>query len=237
VRDLEHLAALYRAEVDHLDRRLEPVLAEPRLARAWIAFTADHGERLGIEDGVFDHLDLDLVNLHVPLILAGPGVPRGVRSDVAAENTDLGRTLLDLAGLHSAPFPGRNLLAAFEDPEQREAPRFALARSGQGVSVEREGWLLVRHLLDRERKGGRAAVEAGQEELFDLATDRDCQRDRIAEGSERAADLRRELEAFLAAARPRDWAVGRETSAAERAELRGMGYAGSESESESEEEE
>lgn len=62
-----------------------------------IAITSDHGEAFW-EHGVPLHRDLHRENLHVPLILEGPGVPAS-RSGTVVQNLDVGPTLLELAGL------------------------------------------------------------------------------------------------------------------------------------------
>jgi arylsulfatase A-like enzyme/Tfp pilus assembly protein PilF len=78
-----------------------------------VVFTADHGEGLG-SHGEQTHgvLAYDST-LHVPLVLAGPGVSAGVRSEVLARHTDLVPTILALLGL-AVPreLPGRSLVAA-----------------------------------------------------------------------------------------------------------------------------
>ncbi len=223
VRDLSYLVNLYRGEVSSLDERLAALLERPELAGAWIAFTSDHGEHLGVDNGVFDHQTLELGNVHVPLVVAGPGVPCGVRSEAVVSNLDLGRTLLDLAGEWQADFPGHNLLAS-EEPAGDA--RFAYSRYGQAVSVEREGWLLIRQLLDQ----GASGQAAGEEQLFDLKHDRACQHDLLAEEPQRARALRAQLDEFLTETRPRHWASEREPSASELLELEALGYAGAEEE-------
>jgi arylsulfatase A-like enzyme len=61
--------------------------------RTVIGYTSDHGEEL------FDHSLIDHAHtlhpelMHVPLVLAGPGIPRGVRSGIRVSNRHLGPTL------------------------------------------------------------------------------------------------------------------------------------------------
>jgi len=68
-----------------------------------VAVTADHGEALG--DGGEETHGFLLVDgtLRVPLILAGPGVPRGAVASDPVSLIDLAPTLLDLAGLPGHP--------------------------------------------------------------------------------------------------------------------------------------
>ena len=82
-----------------LGRLLDAVDAAPRDRDTVIAFTADHGEGLGDHgEGTHGVLAYDST-LHVPLVLAGRGVPRGARSRVLARHVDVVPALLDLAGL------------------------------------------------------------------------------------------------------------------------------------------
>ena len=224
LRDLSYLVDLYRAEVSEEDEKLARVFDHPRFQGAWIAFTGDHGERLGVHDGVFGHRTLDPACLHVPLVFGGPGVASGVRSQAVVTNQDIGRTLLDLAGLEEHDFPGRNLLRTEHDPH---AARFAVARYRNSVSIERDGWLLVRHLIDQTENGAPIDFREGQEQLFHIDEDRECREDLLQKRPERAGELRRELEAYLANGRQLEWGVERIPSAAELSELEALGYAGS----------
>jgi arylsulfatase A-like enzyme len=109
------------AFVDAALGRLLSRLAELRARPTLVAVTADHGE------GLFTHLrnsdsppgpgplgpsygdhgeQLYEEALRVPLWLVGPGVPAGRDETRAVALRDLGRTLLDLAGL---PTDGRRL--------------------------------------------------------------------------------------------------------------------------------
>jgi len=100
-----HVAALYDGEIAYVDDQLARVLSAVRAQdrETLVALTADHGELL------FDGATRRLVGhghrssepiLHVPLILNGPGVPRGPRRVEAMVGLiDLGPTLLDLAGI------------------------------------------------------------------------------------------------------------------------------------------
>ena len=223
LRDFGQLAGLYRAEVSQEDERLGSFLEHPRVLDAWIAFTGDHGERLDAEGGIFDHRTLDLDSLHVPLILVGEGVPAGVQSAAEVTNQDVGRTLLDLSGFETFEFPGRDLLRIAPDAT---APRFAVARFGQSASVEHEGWMFVRHILDQSSNGAPIDYAAGQEQLFHLTTDRECRVDLIESEPTRAADLRSRLDRFLESGRELDWGIERVATPAELIELEALGYAG-----------
>ncbi len=93
---------LYDGEVAYVDHELGRLLAglaeKQRLANTIVAVTSDHGEGF-LEHGEESHTYLiyDSV-LHVPLILAGPGLPAGKRVVRVVPNTAIAPTLLALAG-------------------------------------------------------------------------------------------------------------------------------------------
>ena len=88
-------------------------------ARGWmqdalVVLTADHGETLDEDaEQPYGHgADLDLVDLHVPLILHGTGafaLPAGAVVERPVRQQDIGPTLLGLAGLPTALGEGVDL--------------------------------------------------------------------------------------------------------------------------------
>src|SRR5208337_3923290 len=68
----------------------------------YVLLTSDHGELLFSHPDdflTFDHRSLYDAVLHIPLIVAGPGIPSGVVRSGLASNIDTAPTLLELAGL------------------------------------------------------------------------------------------------------------------------------------------
>lgn len=220
LRDVDYVRALYRGEVSWVDHRLGLLLERGRLRDGWIAFTSDHGESLG-EWGVWwAHAGLNPVVLHVPLVLAGPGVPSGRRDDRPVRQIDVGRTLLDLAGLEAAPFPGQNLLAE----EGARPERFALSVDARSASITRGPWHLVLILVDHpsERLRGPRTKHRHAFELYR----RDDPSEPVADPDPAVvADLRRRLTTWLAAARDEGWATAGQGDPQLLAELAALGYA------------
>jgi arylsulfatase A-like enzyme/Flp pilus assembly protein TadD len=114
------LGDAYRAEIAYADaqlgRLLEGVARTSNGRETLIVFTSDHGESLG-EHGEQTHglLAYDS-SLRVPLILAGPGVPRDTRTRVFARHIDLLPTILGALRVPVPPdLPGRDLLRAVSD--------------------------------------------------------------------------------------------------------------------------
>ena len=82
---------------------------------SFVAVTSDHGEAFG-EHGEESHgLFVYDTTLRVPLVLRGPGLPRGVGVSVrASPSLDLAATLVDLGGAEA--LPGRSLRRFAQDP-------------------------------------------------------------------------------------------------------------------------
>jgi choline-sulfatase len=74
-------------------------------------YTSDHGESLG-EHGLWYKNNLYENAAHVPLLISGPGFPRGVTVDTPVAHVDLVATLLDLSGAEiSSELRGHSLLS------------------------------------------------------------------------------------------------------------------------------
>lgn len=176
IADPAYTEALYRSEVTYVDGVLAPLLSLDRVRSGWVALTSDHGEVLSRgSDGLFNHDGLSWSTLAVPLILAGPGVPEGATQSEQALQIDTGRTLLDLAGLDTEPFPGKGLLDADFSPH---SDRFALEANGLGATIVRDKYLLKMDLRPRaeSKPGSKHRVR-----LFDITEDPYGERDIHAE--------------------------------------------------------
>jgi arylsulfatase A-like enzyme len=220
LRDIEYPKAQYGAEVSSEDAELGRLLDDPRFAEAVIAVVGDHGESFG-EHGIwFNHDGLYPQTLHVPLIVSWPGAPGGSRETVAVTHTDVGRTVLDLAGLGDAVFPGRNLL----DRVGADAPRFALAMRATSASVTHGDLHLVLHLRAYALPAMSRGAEQHQVELYDLATDPEALLDVSAERPQDMRRLRARLIEWLGAARALGWAGRVTTDPTTVAELAELGY-------------
>ncbi|HSS78397.1 MAG TPA: sulfatase-like hydrolase/transferase [Thermoanaerobaculia bacterium] len=159
-------AQRYAGQVAAMDREIGRLLAAlPGGAGRWlIAAVGDHGESLG-EHGETGHgIFLYHATLHVPLVLAGPGVPRGrvIREAVATRR--LASTLLSLtapgraAAPFGAPLPGLPGLASGPPSPVYLASRYPLTAYG---------WSPLEGLFDGRFK----LIVAPRPELYDLAAD------------------------------------------------------------------
>jgi len=110
---------LYAGEIAYVDaelgRLLEALDARGATERTVIVVVADHGEGLG-EHGESTHgMLLHEAVMHVPLILAVPGLTRAgcVVDDVVVSTADIVPTVLELLGVaDGTPRDGRSLLGA-----------------------------------------------------------------------------------------------------------------------------
>ena len=196
-----YLQGLYKAEVCYVDQELGPLLTNPRMYAGIVVFTSDHGESLG-EHGVwFSPAGLYPQTLRVPLILAWSKLPPKLRVGRPTTPLDLGRTLLNCAGLRTAPFPGEDLLASELEEGERGEPRFSLGLDGGRASVTAEKWHLVLNIAPAERPECEERAEPHSLELYDLTKDGGCKTDLYAREFDRARSMRALLFEWL----PEGW--------------------------------
>ena len=213
----------YDGEAAYVDQQLGRLLAgleaSKRLAGTVVAVTADHGEGLG-EHGESTHsyLIYDSV-LHVPLIVAGPGIPAGRRVAGVVANAGLAATLLSRAGVSPLGRTDVGDLSPWWRDGAAPAAGFAYAESLAGQLDH--GWAPI-HAI---RTDGFHYVRAPRPELYDMRADPGQLANLLpAERAERR-ELVEASEAHLAAllapaAAPRPVAVDAET----RARIEALGY-------------
>ncbi len=115
--------AAYYGLVNFLDDRVGALLAtldELGLAGdTRVIYTSDHGEMLG-EQGMWTKMLMHESSAGVPLIMAGPDIPRGAVVDAPVSLVDIHPTILESAGLASdARLPGDALFAIANGAERR----------------------------------------------------------------------------------------------------------------------
>jgi hypothetical protein len=138
--DREKLLSLYDEDVARMDGEIGGVLAalERRgiTGRTIVVFTADHGEEL-LEHGWVGHAStsgeakLTEEVLRIPLVFAGPGVPKGRATNALAQNVDVTPTVLSLAGLpRPTGMQGVSLVPAFFGKSPRKRAFFDTTPGG-----------------------------------------------------------------------------------------------------------
>ena len=207
--------ALYKAEVSYLDRELGRLFDVEPFRSGWTSVVGDHGESLGQHGIYWSHEGLYPDTLRVPLLLAGPNVPAGARVEGLVRQQDLGRTLLDLAGLPGAEFEGVNLLEDVHGP----APHYAIHANARSASLKKGPHYLLIQLRADQHDSVPHSVE-----LYDLSADPDCRSDLVERDFARAKAMRAELLHWIQAAENRGWSAAAGTDARFQAQLAQLGY-------------
>jgi arylsulfatase A-like enzyme len=95
---LEELAVYY-AVIDHIDKQVGRIIgqlrSDGRLKNTYVIFTSDHGLALG-SHGLMGKQNMYEHTIRVPLVIAGPGIPKAKRTDALCYLRDLYPTICDL---------------------------------------------------------------------------------------------------------------------------------------------
>jgi arylsulfatase len=169
--------ALYRAASHALDRLFGDTRAllsehlDP--ARTFLVFTSDHGEAFW-EHGIAEHGNgVWNEHVHVPLLVHGPRVAPGPRTNVAT-NVDLPRTLAALVGVAApARWGGVDLLRqaasppalAFQCALDGKPSSFALLANGKKLIASEDGGAPaaeLQHAFDVAADPGETVERAGE---------------------------------------------------------------------------
>ncbi len=184
--------AQYDGEIAAADAEVGKVLdaldASAVRDRTLVVVTSDHGESLGEHDYYFDHGEnLFDPSMRIPLIVAGPGVEKGHRSDVLATTLDLVPTVLDAVKVSYPPdLAGESLLPAARGERRPNRPRL----QGQNDRNLLGAW-------DRRFKiVATPSDEGARYALYDRESDPGETRDASRAHLERTREERRELELF-----------------------------------------
>ena len=160
-----------------------------------VFYTADHGDAIGSQGGMFDKDSLMVEETErIPLAVRWPGqvAPGGSRGHLVT-HMDLVPTLLEAAGAAPEPMDGRSLLSILADPDAAWRDDLLCEHHGHGhpcfQRMLRHGpWKYVAHLDDTD-------------ELYDLSRD-PCEGTNLAEDpSHRGvlADMQHRLAAQMTA--------------------------------------
>lgn len=198
---IENQLRYYYGYVSFIDAqigRLLEYLREHDLDRnTWIIFSADHGDSMGIHNGLMDksfYLYEDTAS--VPLIIRPPGgLDEGRREDRFASHTDLYSTILDIAGLpeEQCRRDGRSLLPLIRNETVHDWPRVAVTEAS-GLAF----CLFTQRMI---RRGTHKYVfNCGDiDELYDLQND-PCEMRNLAVETEYGGllrEMREELAAWM----------------------------------------
>ena len=175
----------YAAMIENIDfqmgRFLAEVEARGETGNTLVVFSSDHGEMLGDHDR-WGKSTFYQPSVGVPLVIAGPGVKEGIKSQALVELHDLAMTHLDFAGVQGLPAAdGRSLkpVLAGKSTDHRDFAVSAL-----------NDWQMI---WDGRMK---LVLQEGQEErLFDLQEDPGEERNVAGNRQDLVMEMRSRLEA------------------------------------------
>ncbi len=197
---MREIQAVYLAMVAFVDAQIGRVLDGLRELgleeETFVVFTSDHGDYAG-QHGLVEKWDTDLRDclLHVPFLIAGPGIPRGEIRDGLSDHTDFPETMLELLGLSADPAwnrHGRSLVPMLGGDPGKEAvfacgghePALRRRFPAQAESLRAKGRLndkqrtylecpdsMARAKMIRTRDWKLVVRETGGDELYHLTED------------------------------------------------------------------
>lgn len=230
LKDVNFAYEQYRAAVDYVDATVARVTDIPRFANGLIAFTADHGESFGDHQVWWDHAELYPTSTQVPLLLVWPGAPGGKSVETSVQHTDIGRTLLDLAGHTGADFPGRNLAAAADDALDSE-PFYGLAAHRMSAYLHLDGYHLIFHIRKHKEWSLERERYKHELELYNVREDPECTTNLVETEFERAKKMRAAVVKWLAEAPSTSMGRSKNMSKEMADTLTSLGYATDDDES------
>lgn len=212
----------YDGEIAFTDSQIGRVIdwlkASGREADTVVAMLADHGESLGEHDEDTHAILIYQATLHVPLILAGPGVPSSKVVDTKVGTVDVLPTILGLLKLEAPRgLNGRDLGPALRGA--RLAPEALYAESM--FSRLNCRWSSLRAVVEGDWK----LIQGSEPELYNLADDPSELTNLVAREPERTMKMQRALRVAVRALAPGGDTARAQAVSPEQAErLRSLGY-------------
>lgn len=167
---LKRLREAYVASCTFVDRWIGEVLdaleETGQMENTYILFTSDHGEMLG-DRQAYQKFSPYEGSAHVPLIISGPGIAPGTRSEIPASTWDVAAAVASLSGASFSadhPWAGTNLL------EEKDRNKIICIHHGGdpgGFSPAMSRYVAA---VGREHKFIHY-YNGGDEELYDLQND------------------------------------------------------------------
>jgi arylsulfatase A-like enzyme len=168
----EHIAAYYAmvSEVDaQIGRILDAVERGPAADNTYVILAGDNGLAVG-QHGLFGKQSVYEHSVRVPLIISGPGVPKGKTSGAFAYLFDLFPTICEWAGL---PVPdsvdGMSLATALRDPGERLRDSQFFAYRNFQRAVRTRDWKLIHYMVGGQQRTQLFQISRDPWERTDLA--------------------------------------------------------------------
>lgn len=184
---VRQMNADYYRYISFLDAQIGRILdaldASPHAKNTIVVFTSDSGVARG-SHGLIGKQNVYEDSVRVPLIIAGPGIPRGRRSDAMCYLFDVLPTLGQVCGVAApATSEGREFAAALHDPGRPARDRLMFAYRNVQRAVRDDRWKLIRY------------PQVDQTQLFDLQADPQEMTNRAADPAQ--SDRVREMTTLL----------------------------------------
>lgn len=211
-RQLASMYASYDGAVIEADRKVGELVAGLKdrglFEDTSIIVTSDHGESLGEHGIFFDHHGLYEPTIHVPLIVRTPDNTVSEVNELV-ELIDLMPTLLDLAGVEKKPATGGQTLCPLLYGEDGWSEKDAIfteeAHAQRRSAVRTDKWKYItlkpdeqldKHLSDPLACRYCDTVHGETEELYNLSTDDDEQKNVITDYETETKSLRSQIKTF-----------------------------------------
>ncbi len=174
----------------HVGRIIERLRKEGQLENTIVIFSGDNGLSLG-EHGLFGKQNLyEFGGMHVPLVIAGPGIPKG-KTDAFVYLMDLLPTFADFAGAKTPEgVEGKSLVPIISGQKTKVREVLYTAYKACQRAVRDDRWKLMRYPLVNVTQ--LFDLQADPHELVNLA-DRP---EHAAKAQEMVALLEREMRAY-----------------------------------------
>lgn len=193
---VQRLYDLYDGKIHFVDRYVGEVMDQVKKLglsdSTLIVLTSDHGEMLYSHPDdflTFDHRSLYDPVVHIPLIMAGPGLPEGKLVEGLASNVDTAPTILNLAGFPPPSDAEGHSLIPLVQGKVKSLNHYVYAEEDIMLplrSVRTNQYKLIENLWN------------GKNQLFDLQQDPGEQHDISGHRPAVQVDLARHLHAWMA---------------------------------------
>jgi arylsulfatase len=197
---VERLYQLYDGKIHYVDGYVGQILDRLKALgledNTYVLLTSDHGELLYSHPDdflTFDHRSLYDTVLHIPLIVAGPGIPQGQQTPALASNVDTAPTLLDLAGVAPLADAEGHSLKPLIEGQVKSVNDYIFGEEDVEIperSVRSNDYKLIRNLW------------TGDEQLFALQTDPGELRDEAKGNPDVVKRLDAQLDAWMRVNQP-----------------------------------
>ena len=167
--------ALYYAMITHLDAQIGRILAaleeSGRAANTIIIFAGDNGLAVG-QHGLLGKQNMYEHSVRVPLMISGPGLPKGKRSDALVYLLDLAATIFDLTGIPVPPeVEGPSLAPILRGRKKAVRDSIFYAYRSIQRGVRKDDWKLIRYNANGKRTTQLFNLKDDPWEMKNLADD------------------------------------------------------------------